>query len=483
MIKKQLLNYNLILKTIAVFFGIFTITISCKSQKAADPAENPWDLMYKIANSIVEPKFPNKTYNILSYGAVADGVTDNTVAINTAIANCSAKGGGMVLVPKGKYVTGAINLKSHVNLHVTEGAELLFSTDPASYPIVHTSFEGTELMNYSPLIYAYKQKNIAITGKGILNGQASNDNWWTWKGSKEYGWNEGMPHQNSDDNRGALVRMAEDNVPVAQRIFGDGRYLRPNFIEPYDCHNVLIKDVTIINAPSWVVHPLKCTNVTVDGIYINSHGPNNDGCNPEYSKNVIIKNSTFNTGDDCIAIKSGRDGDGRRVGMKSENIIIQNCKMVDGHGGVVLGSEITGGVRNVFVENCEMDSPHLDRAIRLKTNSSRGGLTENLYVRNIKVGEVGEAFLKIEMTYNVYGDKLGNYIPSVRNIYIENVTVANGGKFGILALGHPESPIQNVTLKNVVIDKVKKEYSLKHIENLQFINTTINGKLMKNSIN
>ena len=171
--------------------------------------------------------------------------------------------------------------------------------------------------------------------------------------------------------------MAENNIPVSERFFGEGHYLRPNFVEFFECKSILIQDITIINAPFWVIHPIKSENLIVDGVNINSHGPNNDGCDPEYSKNVIIKNCTFNTGDDCIAIKSGRDADGRRVAMKSENIIVQNCTMYDGHGGVTIGSEISGGVSNVYVENCKMNSPNLDIAIRLKTNSKRGGLIEN----------------------------------------------------------------------------------------------------------
>ena len=221
---------------------------------------------------------------------------------------------------------------------------------------------------------------------------------------------------------------------------------------------------------------MKSVNVTVDGVTVESHGPNNDGCDPEYSKNVIIKNCTFNTGDDCIAIKAGKDGDGRRVAMKSENIIVRDCKMLDGHGGVVMGSEMTGGIKNVFVENCEMDSPNLDRAIRIKSNSRRGGIVENVFVRNINVGQVGECVLKINMFYNVYGNQTGNFIPQVKNVTLENVKVKDGGKYGILAKGYKELPIENVTFKNVTIDKVKEPFSVENVSNLQLINTFINGK-------
>jgi polygalacturonase len=343
---------------------------------------------------------------------------------------------------------------------------------------VHTSYEGTELINFSPLIYAYKKKNIAITGKGVLNGQAGTDNWWPWCGKDTYGWKEGTPTQLASLKR-LKEGMSEKGVPVSERIFGEGYHLRPTFIEPFECTNVLIQGVTITNAPFWVIHPMKSNKVIVDGVTVQSHGPNNDGCDPEYSKDVIIKNCTFNTGDDCIAIKSGRDEEGRRVAIKSENIVVQNCKMIDGHGGVVMGSEISAGVKNVFVENCQMDSPNLDRAIRIKSNSRRGGVVENVYVRNVEVGQVKEAVLKINMFYGIYGNQTGKYIPEVKNINLENVRVKNGGKYGILAKGYVELPIKDITFKDVVIEKVDSIHSLENVANITFINTTINGEIMK----
>lgn len=455
---------------------------SCKEKKDDVVKTNPWDEMQRIIDSVGEISFPDKTYDIIDYGAQPDAVFDNSESIKKAIAACSENGGGIVLVPPGKFKSGPIHLENNVNLHLEEGAEILFSTNPEDYyPLVHTSFEGTEFMNYSPFIYAYKKNNIAVTGKGILNGQANNENWWPWCSKDSYGWKEGMPNQNDSLNRPALVEMAEKNIPVNERIFGQGHYLRPNFIEPFQCVNVLIEGVKIINAPFWVIHPIKCTNVIIDGVTVESHGPNNDGCDPEYSKNVIIRNCTFNTGDDCIAIKSGRNADGRRVAIKSENIIVQNCKMLDGHGGVVMGSEISAGVKNVYVENCKMDSPELDRAIRIKTNSKRGGVVENVYVRNIEVGQVKEAVLKINMFYDVYGSQTGAYIPEVKNINLENIKVKNGGKYGILAKGYKESPIQNITLTNVVIENVENEYLIENVDNLKFINTYINGKIMKDN--
>lgn len=466
-----------------VLFILFLLN-SCLAKKQADAnfgESFPMEEMLRIEKSIKEPVFKNVTYNILDFGAVADGKTMATASIKKAIETCSKNGGGKVLVPAGKYLTGPIHLENNVNLHIAEGAELLFSTNPDDfYPLVHTSFEGMELMNYSPLIYAKNKKNIAITGKGTLNGQASKENWWAWKGKTSegsiYGWNPGDPSQLDEGNLPLLMKMSEDNVPIAKRTFGNGKYLRPNFIEPFECENVLIKDINIINAPFWIIHPLKSKNIIVDGVNIKSHGPNNDGCDPEYSQNVLIKNTTFNTGDDCIAIKAGRDAEGRRVGIMTENVIVRDCKMIDGHGGVVIGSEMSAGVKNVFVYNCFMDSPELDRAIRLKTNTRRGGVVDGFFVKNLTVGQVKEAVLHITMNYGIYANQTGNFIPTIKNIYLENVTVKNSGKYAIFADGLENSKIENITFKNVKIDKVKENFLLKNVENLKVIDTYINNE-------
>lgn len=464
------------------FFSL--LLISCGVNKQKKVADNePWKAMQRVINSVKTPTFSSKNYKIADYGAKADGIFDNTKAFMDAIQTCSKNGGGTVVVPSGKYYTGPIHLENDVNLHLEEGAEILFSTNPKDYPIVHTSFEGTELMNYSPLIYAYKKHNVAVTGKGTLNGQATKENWWPWCGGGSYGWKKGIPSQSDPLNRPRLVDMAEEGIPVEKRVFGEGHYIRPNFVEFFECTDALLKDVTIINAPFWVIHPIKSTNVTVDGVTVRSHGPNNDGCDPEYSKNVIIKNCTFDTGDDCIAIKAGRDADGRRVAIKSENIVVQNCTMFDGHGGVTIGSEISAGVSNVYVENCIMNSPNLDVAIRLKTNSRRGALIENFYVRNIEIGQVREAVLKVDMFYNVHGNQTGNFIPRIENISLENVKVKNAGKYSILAKGYAASPIKNITFKNVTIEKVGTPFSIENVSNLNFIDTYINGELIKNPNN
>lgn len=454
------------------------VLFGCKNTDQKEPVKiDNFAAADNIIKNITVPTFPNETFNITDFGALADGTTNNSEAIKKAIDNCSNAGGGKVIIPAGQFLTGPIYLKSNINLHLEEGAEVLFSTDAKDYlPVVHTSYEGQELMNYSPLIYSYKEKNIAVTGKGTFNGQASNTNWWAWSGKDTYGYIKDTPRQSDDHNLPRLWAMSDENIPVSERVFGEGHQLRPQFIQPFECENVLIQGVTFKNAPFWVIHPIKSNNVTVDGVTVNSHGPNNDGCDPEYSKNVHIKNCIFNTGDDCIAIKSGRNAEGRRVNIPSENIVVENCDMKDGHGGVVMGSEISAGVRNVYVRNCKMDSPELERAIRIKTNSLRGGFVENVFVKDVQVGQVKEAVLRINTYYGTYANQEGNFIPSIKNIHLENITVENGGKFGILIKGRPESLVKNVTLTNVHIKDAKTDLSVENSEPIIFKNVTINGK-------
>ncbi|MFI1744267.1 glycoside hydrolase family 28 protein [Thalassobellus sediminis] len=469
-------------KTLNLLFclAIFAASLNSCKEKANEekvPEIDTFAAADKIIREIKKLEFPEKTLNIIDFGAIADGKTLNTQAIKKAIDSCNISGGGKVVIPSGNFLTGPIVLKSNVNLHLEEGANVLFTTDKSAYlPAVHTSYEAVELMNYSPLIYAYKQNNIAVTGKGIFNGQADRENWWPWCGAKRYGNIEGEPHQRDDHNLPRLRTMNENATPVAERTFGEGHQLRPLFFQPFECDNVLIQGVTFTNAPFWVLHPIKCNYVRVDGVTVSSHGPNNDGCDPEYSKYVHITNCTFDTGDDCIAIKSGRNEEGRRINIPSENIVIENCDMQDGHGGVVMGSEISAGVRNVYVRNCKMDSPNLDRAIRIKTNTLRGGFVENVYVKNIKVGQVKEAVLKINTYYGIYANQEGNFIPSIKNIHLQDIEVENGGKYGILIKGREENLVKNVTLTNVHIKGAKTPLSVENSEPIIFKNTTINGK-------
>jgi len=440
-----------------VFFLSLLVGPACKVNAG-------WEQVDEILSKISAPQFQDRDFNVTDYGAISDGQTDCTEAFKKAISAANQAGGGRVVVGAGSFLTGAIHLKSNVNLHVSEGAVIKFSVDPNKYlPVVFTRFEGVECMNYSPLIYAYEQENIAITGKGTLDGQASYENWWGWT-------------KTAGNDIKELRSQGEENVPVDRRIFGASRKLRPNMIQPYECKNILIEGLTIRSSPMWHIHPVLSTNIIVRDVKVIGHGPNNDGCNPESCKDVLIEGCFFDTGDDCIAIKAGRNSDGRRVNVPSENIIVRICEMKDGHGGVVIGSETTGGVRSVFAENCTMDSPNLDRALRIKTNSVRGGIIENIYMRSITIGQVAEAVLRIDFNYGE-GDT-GKFTPTVRNINMENVT-SKKSRYALQINAYERSPATDIYLKDCTFDGVERPNVLKGVRNLTLENVRINGDVVK----
>jgi len=426
-------------------------------------SSEPLKEIENLRKQIKAPEFPHKDFLVTVYGAVGDGKTLNTEAFKKAIEDCNKKGGGRVVIPLGVFLTGAIYLKSNVELHLEDSAKISFSTDPTQYPIVFTRWEGIELMNYSALIYAYGEENIAITGNGVLDGNANWDTWWSW--------NRGRPAKQvkARDSLHVLNHLQTD---PEKRVFGDGSFLRPNFIQPYNCKNILISGVKIINSPMWNVNPVLCENVTVENVKIISHGPNTDGVDPESCKNVLIKNCYFDTGDDCIAIKSGRDEDGRRIASPAENHLVEGCEMKDGHGGVVIGSEISGGAKNIYAINCTMNSPNLDRILRLKTSSSRGGIIQNVFMKDIKVG----AYKESAITCNMFYEQPGNFMPTIRNIWVENVDVEQGGKYGIYIHAYKESPVQNLKLINCNINGVKTPMEIEYAKGLQFTNVIINGQ-------
>jgi polygalacturonase len=410
----------------------------------AEPAE--WAQVPEILARIQAPVFPPRNFVITNYGAVADGGTDCTLALGRAIDACAGSGGGSVVVPPGEFLTGAIHLKSGVNLHLDAGATLKFSTDTRAYlPAVLSRFESVECYNYSPFIYALGQSNVAVTGEGTLDGQATGENWLRWKGGKSAGTNSYKPANER------LKKMAADGVPVEQRRFGEGDYLRPNFIQFNRCRNVMVEGVHIRRSPMWEVNPVLCTNVIVRGLDIVSHGANNDGCDPESCRDVLIEKCLFDTGDDCIAIKSGRNDDGRRIGVPSVNLIIRDCTMRDGHAGAAIGSEISGSCSNVFVENCEMSSPRLNCALRLKSNAVRGGVLQNIFMRNVHVGQVADSVLQIDFLYEEGTN--GIYKPAARNVAMENITVDQTPRV-LNVRGFPGAEISNVRIYNSTFRRV-----------------------------
>ena len=438
----------------------------------------------RIEQSIQLPKIAERQFLITSFGAKTTATAaQNQKAINKVISLVSKKGGGKVIIPKGTWNTGAIELKSHVNLVLEEGATLHFAFEPKLYPLVRTSWEGLACWNYSPCIYAYKATDIAITGKGTIDGGGNNDTFWQWNGSPRFGFKEGVTKESQKlGSRSKLLKMAEDGVPFDERKFGMGYGLRPQLVNMVHCERILIKDVKMINSPFWVIHPLLSKNITVDGVYVWNEGPNGDGCDPEACENVLIQNCVFHTGDDCIAIKSGRNNDGRLWNQPSKNIIIRNCKMEDGHGGVVIGSEISGGCENVYAENCVMDSPHLERILRIKTNNCRGGQVQNINMRNVVVGQCKEAVVKINLDYERKEICYRGFEPVVNNVNVENVTCQKSD-YGVLIIGRDSlENVYDINIKNCKFDGVVKEpvKITGKTRNVKFDNLVINGSLVLN---
>jgi polygalacturonase len=437
--------------------------------------DSGWNRVPEILDRIKSPVFPKREFNITKFGAVPDNKTDSTLPFQRAIAACAAAGGGRVIVPPGEFLTGAIHLKSNVNLHVVAGGLVRFTSDTSKYPMVMTRFEGTELMNYSPFVYAFEQENIAITGEGTLDGDASCETWWGWRASGVC--SSGKTRDQRPD-RDLLVQMAEQGVPVAKRVFGPGHRLRPNFIQPYRCKNILLEGVTLLRSPMWQVNPVLCTNVTVRRLKINADGPNIDGCDPECCSDVLIEECEFNTGDDCIAIKSGRNADGRRIGVPVENIVIRNCQMKNGHGGVTIGSEISGGARNIFAENCHMSSPKLDFAIRVKNNAMRGGVVEDIFVRDITVGEVRQAVVSIDFNYEE--GKNGKFVPVARKIEIEKLQ-SGKSEHALYLRGFENAPVEDVRVVDCDFRGVEKPDVVENVKGLDLRNVRINGKAVTQS--
>lgn len=450
-------------KLLVFLFTAIAATAGAQSPSTVwNNTAEPLKEMELVRQQIKAPVFPARDFLVTKFGAKGDGKTLNTEAFKKAIAACAKSGGGRVVVPVGNFFTGAIHLKSNVNLHLQDSARITFSVNPSHYPIVFGRWEGMELMNYSALIYAYDQHNIAITGNGILDGNATYKDW--------YSWNTGKPSKQVKA-RNLLQEMNHNQIDPGKRVFGEGSFLRPNFIQLYSCNNILISGVKMINSPMWNVNPVLCENVTMENMKIIAHGSNTDGIDPESCKNILIRNCYFDTGDDCIAIKSGRDHDGRRIARPAENHIIENCQMKDGHGGVVIGSEISGGARNIFAINCIMDSPNLERILRLKTSSSRGGIIENVFMKDIKVG----AYRDAAVTCNMFYEQPGDFMPVIRNIWVENVDVQNGGAYGIFVNAYKESPVENLRIINCDIRGVKTPMKIDHVKDFKLRNVKING--------
>lgn len=428
-----------------------------------------------ILNKIEQPRIPDRVYSVLDFGAVPDGQTVQTDALQGAIDQVSEAGGGRVVIPAGQYKTGALQLKSGVELHLESQDTVLSFVSEAPevhYPVVFSHWEATPCYNYSPLIYACDAQDIAVTGSGTLDGGADGAHWWNWHHQVENAWSENKPDLQLED-RSRLRSMNQDGVPVSERIFGPGHYLRPNFVQPVRCKRVLFQGIMLKNSPMWQLNPVMCESLTVDGVTLSSHGANNDGCDPESCSGVWIKNCRFDTGDDCVSLKSGRDRDGREADRACEYVLIENNEFADGHGGVALGSEMSGGIRYVLAWNNRFSSPNLTYALRLKTNARRGGRVENIILADSVMDHVHGAAVHGTMLYE--DGRNGEYLPVFKNITVENIT-AHGGDYGIFLEAFDEVPITGLVLKNIVIDGVTCPMRSMNWENPVVEQVQINGK-------
>ena len=450
---------------------------------AADNSGNPYKkytekLPFQMPE-VSAPVIPAYTVNLKKFGAVNDGVTLNTKAFEKAIAALEKKGGGHLVVPAGVWFTGPIVLKSNIDLHLEVGAVIQFSGDESLYPVIKTSFEGLDTRRCQSPLSANGAENISITGKGVIDG---NGQFWRpvkknkmtdgqWKEvlerpggieSKKGYW---VPNQAYAD----AEKSANMNVPKASteeewnRI---KRFLRPVMVSLVNCKNVLLQGVIFQNSPAWNIHPLMCENIILDDVLARNpaYAQNGDALDLESCKNALIVNSKFDAGDDGICIKSGKDKDGRLRGRPCENVVVDGCTVFAGHGGFVVGSEMSGGVKNILVENCQFLGT--DVGLRFKSTRGRGGIVENIFIDNVSMTDIKTDAITFNMYYggksvaemladgdnpdNVTKQPVTEETPIFRNIDIKNI-VCNGAGRAMEFNGLPEMPINGIRLQNINI--------------------------------
>ncbi len=403
-------------------------------------------------------------YNVTKYGAKNDSSKLATTAIRKAIDAASKAGGGTVYFPAGKYLTGSIHLKSNITIYIDAGAELHFSDNFDDYlPMVKTRYEGVDVVSFSPLFYAYEAENIAIKGRGIIDGHGKK--WWDFV----EGYKEDQPRskwQYMFDKLNKDILLPDDPRQMKRG------FLRPPFIQPMYCKNVQIEGITIRNSPFWTVNPEFCENVTVSGVTItNPHSPNTDGINPESCNNVHISNCHISVGDDCITIKSGKDKPGRAKNIPAENYTITNCTMLSGHGGVVIGSEMSGGVRKIAISNCVFDGT--DRGIRIKSARGRGGVVEEIRVDNIIMKNIREQAIVLDLQYaKTNPEPVSERTPQFRNIHFSNITGSNIQEACFIN-GLVEMPVENITFTDININ-AKTGFNIKEARRIEFHNVQVN---------
>lgn len=450
------MNHNRIFAPIVRYLAVALVLTSAAVSSFAQNSDD-WKRADEIVRAIKLPEIPARDFVITEFGAKGDGANDARPAIMAAIKKASAAGGGRVVIPAGKWLSrGPIHLASKINLHVAEGATLLFSPEAKFYlPVVLTRWEGTEVYGYSPLIYAFEVKDVAVTGKGTIDGNAQ---------SEFLSW---IPKGEPDFQR--LRRMGADGVPVAKRVFGEGTFLRPPIIQFFRAERVLLEDYTVLNSPFWVNHLVYTDHATMRRVRVDSHVANNDGIDVDSSRWVLVENCWFRTGDDSVVVKSGRDRDGRDIARPSENVVVRNNDM-GGEDGIALGSEMSGGVRHIyFTDNVLRRGVS---AIRFKANLDRGGTVEHIRVRNFTV----ESFDNLFWFQLDYPGQLGGNFPSTyRDIVFENFTVERAGT--VFNGDAPSAaPLRDVTLRNINIKQADKTFILKNVEGLKLENVVIGGQ-------
>ena len=436
--------------------GMLAVASAYNPEAPIAPIKAPFDMP-----QLQRPTFPDRAVSIVEHGAVPGGEVKNTAAIAKTIQAVADAGGGRVVVPAGRWLTGPVHLKSNIDLHLEEGAVLVFSDDFEDYlPPVLVRAAGIELYNYSPLVYARDCENIAITGPGLLDGNA--EAWWPWK---------------SEETRRGF-EMGAEGVPVEKRVFGTPEdAIRPSFLQLFECKNVLLEGFTIGSGPNWTIHPVYCENLIVREVTVDTDGPNNDGLDPDSCKNVLIEDCVFSTGDDCVVLKSGYNQDGRRVGRPTENVVMRNCSSKRGHGGLVIGSEMSGSVRNVYMHDCDFEGT--DRVLRIKSRPGRGGVVENVWVDRVTARDLQREVVILNLDYSADKNPVKErFMPYFRNIHVQNLA-ASGAPVAIRIVGLPDSVIENVSFTNVAIVS-KKGVLAKCANNISFEHTVIaptEGKL------
>ncbi|WP_348823060.1 glycoside hydrolase family 28 protein [Flavobacterium aestuarii] len=437
------------------FLIIFFLALQCAAQKNNFPSDKAEEIIKRIQLPVI----PSFKIEITKLGAKGDSVSNSKPAFDKAMALCKKNNGGTIIVPRGIYtLNGPIHFVSNVNIQIEKGAKIRFSDNPEHYlPMVLTSWEGTMLYNYSPLIYAYSCSNIAITGEGTIDGEGGKT-WNSYKAKEEAG------KMLSRD-------MNHNNTPIADRKFGAGYFLRPQMIQFFNCRNILLENVRLEDSPFWTVHLLKSKSITIRGLKYKAHNKNNDGIDPEYSSDILIENVLFDNADDNIAIKAGRDDEGRRNSdTPSENIVIRNCEFKGLHA-IVIGSEMSAGVRNVYVENSKFRG-YLKRGIFIKTNSDRGGYIKDIYFNNIAFGKVEDC---LYITANYHGEGSGLHPSKVSDISFSNISCAEATNTGIIIEGFPDKKVTSIRLDNINIQSAKNGMTTTNSENVT-INEVVIGQ-------